>query len=157
MTCDSEQVSVEIKDAVLGEFERLQHKHAALDAAVYNNDYQYRAVATELLNIMTWVPQRLAFGNNHTPDTHLRQSHRGTVADVQRRMDEAEAGSAERREAALELCRLRGLITDADGLESVNEMGETPLLQVRPSSSSSVLACFVKRAQLSVCDLPALL
>ena len=55
--CDSEQVSVEIKGAVLGEFERRQHKHAALDVSVYNDDYQYRAVATELLNIMTRVPE----------------------------------------------------------------------------------------------------
>ena len=95
-------------------------------------------------------------GNLHT---HLHQSHRATVAQVQRRMDEAEAGSAERRAAALELCRLRGLVTDANGLESVNEMGETLLLQVLcPSaSSSSMHACCLKRARLSVCDLLALL
>jgi hypothetical protein len=64
-------------------------------------------VATELLNIMTWVLELLAIGNRHTPETRLRLSHRATVADVQRRMDEAEAGSAERRgavwQAALEL------------------------------------------------------
>jgi hypothetical protein len=80
-------------------FKRLQHKHAALGAAVYKHEWQYRTVATELLNIMTWVLELLAIGNRHTPETRLRLSHRATVADVQRRMDEAEAGSAERRGA----------------------------------------------------------
>ena len=80
-----------------------------------------------MLDTLAFASAAIAVGN---ANTHLREDHRMFMVPLQHEMEAAAAGSSTRQHAALRLCRLRGVVGEGDAaLESVNELGETPLLQ----------------------------
>lgn len=56
-----ERVSDELAASILTQRAELEQKHLALEPAFFNNDHQYRAVITELLDTVTFVNSTLDF------------------------------------------------------------------------------------------------
>jgi len=152
-------VSAELTASILRQYDVLAGRHHAMEAGAYNTDEASRAVVTELLDAKAFAQDLLdlsvensrhAFLNEaYVNQMPLRVAHRVMVERHHQRLDVGVSPQCDGmgriviedglsrlharvvlREAALHLCRTRGVVGAGEGaLEQRNEVGETPLLQ----------------------------
>ena len=133
-------VSEELEASVLRQFGELEERHRAREAHDYNDDQQYRTLVAELLDTIRFAHDALDHG---LATLFLREAFREEVQKLEQEVESAEAGSEERKAAALELCRKRGLV-GMGGLEALNELGETPLIQAAADGELLAVSLLLK-------------
>ena len=119
-------VTEELTESILRQYATLEEQHRALEAGIYNEDLQYRALVNQLLDVMAFARAMLELGRI---DVYLREAHRLQIHAAEGQMRRAALHSPERRAAALLVCQRRGLIAHASDLDTVNELGESLLVQ----------------------------
>ena len=135
---ESDTAGPMVKESILRQYSELEERLETRSATWYNDDQHYRAAVAESLETMGFVAEFLEFNeaklgvedDEWVAGNSLRMAHRSMIGRVETRLRVAEDSSPEQRKAALELCRMHGIVTDGDGaLERRNEVGETPLIQ----------------------------
>lgn len=126
----------ELTKSILRQYDELKARHFAIGDDDYNKDRQYRAVVGQLRDATSFVPAMIECGNS---EAFLREAHRSQIIHVEGRLCRAVPGSTEQVEAALLLCQQRGLIATANDLDTVNELGESPLIEVHACGDGGVV------------------
>ncbi len=121
-----------IIDLVAKQFKDVMDKHRSKNAKWYNDGGKYRSAVSEMLsmkeNAMAVPKLSMAmFEEWELKQNFLRQANRMVTRESLRALREKPEGSEERRNAALELCKSAGIVTEL--LEERNEMSETPLIR----------------------------
>ena len=117
--------------------EEVRGRHERWDGADYRDEDLHRSLEAEMLAARRAAASKLALwradgalGAEAAGAMRLGEAHTLWLGLLERRLAEAEAGGAgtegERREVALELCRVKGLVQR--GADEVNEYGEARLL-----------------------------
>ena len=120
-------------DKVHSQCELVLQRHQQRPAEDYNIDSVYRALVTEALNTRAWAVSKLCLWLEEkglfitlAMSRPLRTSHRDFVALSKRALAALPVqATAARRAAALELCKLRGLVEQS--ADETNEVGEDAL------------------------------
>jgi hypothetical protein len=132
--CDrkSKEDRDKIIDLVAKQFKDVMDKHRSKNAKWYNDGGKYRSAVSEMLsmkeNAMAVPKLSMAmFEEWESKQNFLRQANRMVIRERLRALREKPEGSEERRNAALDLCKSAGIVTEQ--LEERNEMSETPLIR----------------------------
>ena len=144
----------EVAASILSQYDDMQARLAARDAAWFNDDPQYRAGVGEVLETMGFVAAMLEFNEErlkeHFDDAtnamySLRAAHREVINRLEARLRQAGADAPAAREAARALCAKYGIVTGGGGgaLEKRNELGETPLIQAAADGAARSVRCLL--------------
>ena len=116
---------------IMGECMHMLTQHDTLPPAEYVGDEKYRALVTEMLDIQTMAKSKLRLWVEDKSQyicfvttSPLRVAHRKLIGFLSRSMQSKT--DWERRMAAAEVCKLRGLVRDR--IDETNDIGEGPLL-----------------------------
>ena len=118
----------QVVELVVNQFQRVLNKHKKRRPKWYNDDGKYRSAVSEMLNMKEnarAVPllTPTMYKEWTSKQQFLRQASRMVYKEQNRELREKAPGSAERQNAALQLCRAAGTVTEY--LEERNEMSET--------------------------------
>ena len=125
---DVKKFTVEgLVDAVHSQCLTVLKKHEERPAVDYAKDSVYRVLVTEALDVKAWAVSKFLLWLEdesqfifHVMNRPLRAAYRDRISYLKKEL--RALGGEARRAAALDLCKMRGLVEE--GVEEVNEAGE---------------------------------